>query len=82
MNQTLRYCAPNMSDTVLLKIEGRRATITLNDPAKHNRLDPAGLGCASVSAARAAQLEDFIARLPDGWDFRDVAAVAVDSGPA
>ncbi len=32
-----------MTDTVLLKIEGPRATITLNDPAKHNRLDPAGL---------------------------------------
>ena len=32
-----------MSDTVLLSIEGPRATITLNDPAKHNRLDPAGL---------------------------------------
>jgi len=30
-------------DTVLLAIEGPRATITLNDPAKHNRLDPAGL---------------------------------------
>ena len=33
-----------MSDTVLLTIDGPRATITLNDPAKHNRLDPAGLG--------------------------------------
>ena len=32
-----------MTDTVLLDIEGPRATITLNDPAKHNRLDPAGL---------------------------------------
>ena len=32
-----------MSDTVLLAIEGPRATITLNDPAKHNRLDPAAL---------------------------------------
>jgi enoyl-CoA hydratase len=32
-----------MTDTVLLAIEGPRATITLNDPAKHNRLDPAGL---------------------------------------
>lgn len=32
-----------MTDTVLLSIEGPRATITLNDPAKHNRLDPAGL---------------------------------------
>jgi enoyl-CoA hydratase/carnithine racemase len=32
-----------MTDTVLLEIEGPRATITLNDPAKHNRLDPAGL---------------------------------------
>src|SRR5258708_5508086 len=32
-----------MTDTVLLTIDGPRATITLNDPAKHNRLDPAGL---------------------------------------
>ena len=38
----LRYPAP-MTDTVLLAIDGPRATITLNDPAKHNRLDPAGL---------------------------------------
>ena len=29
---------------VFLSIPGPRATITLNDPAKHNRLDPAGLG--------------------------------------
>jgi enoyl-CoA hydratase/carnithine racemase len=33
-----------MTDTVLLAIDGPRATITLNDPAKHNRLDTAGLG--------------------------------------
>ena len=39
----LRYFQDNMTDTVLLSIEGPRATITLNDPAKHNRLDPAGL---------------------------------------
>jgi enoyl-CoA hydratase len=39
----LGYFAANMTDTVLLSIEGPRATITLNDPAKHNRLDPAGL---------------------------------------
>jgi len=32
-----------MTDTVLLAIEGPRATITLNDPAKHNRLNPEGL---------------------------------------
>jgi enoyl-CoA hydratase/carnithine racemase len=32
-----------MKDTVQLSSEGPRATITLNDPAKHNRLDPAGL---------------------------------------
>ncbi len=45
-----------MSDTVLLAIEGPRATITLNDPAKHNRLDPAGLGqlLAAVEKADAA----------------------------
>jgi enoyl-CoA hydratase/carnithine racemase len=29
-----------MTDTVLLDIKGPRATITLNDPAKHNRLPP------------------------------------------
>lgn len=44
----LRYLDGNMTDTVqrapvLLEIVGPRATITLNDPAKHNRLDPAGL---------------------------------------
>ena len=38
-----------MTDTVQLVLRGPRATITLNDPAKHNRLDPAGL-----SALRAA----------------------------
>jgi enoyl-CoA hydratase/carnithine racemase len=39
----LGYFPAIMTDTVLLAIEGPRATITLNDPAKHNRLDPAGL---------------------------------------
>ncbi len=38
------YPAAIMTDTVLLKIDGARATITLNDPAKHNRLDTPGLG--------------------------------------
>ncbi|TMJ32267.1 MAG: enoyl-CoA hydratase/isomerase family protein [Alphaproteobacteria bacterium] len=33
-----------MTDTILLAIDGPRATITLNNPAKHNRLDTAGLG--------------------------------------
>ena len=37
------YVARDMTDTVLLAIDGQRATITLNDPAKHNRLDTAGL---------------------------------------
>jgi enoyl-CoA hydratase/carnithine racemase len=40
----LRYSRGIMTENVLLKIEGPRATITLNDPAKHNRLDSAGLG--------------------------------------
>lgn len=40
----LGYGPVNMTDTVLLAIAGPRATITLNDPAKHNRLDTAGLG--------------------------------------
>jgi enoyl-CoA hydratase len=39
----LRYFPSIMSDTVLLAVDGPRATITLNDPAKHNRLDPEGL---------------------------------------
>ena len=44
-----------MSDTVLLAIDGPRATITLNDPAKHNRLDPEGLDLlmAAVETADA-----------------------------
>lgn len=32
-----------MTDTVQLSVDGPKATITLNDPAKHNRLDPAAL---------------------------------------
>ena len=40
----LGYPVQDMTDTVLLTIDGPRATITLNDPAKHNRLDTAGLG--------------------------------------
>ena len=40
---SLGYPRPIMTDTVLLDIDGPRATVTLNDPAKHNRLDPAGL---------------------------------------
>lgn len=32
-----------MSDTIKLAIDGPRATITLNNPAKHNRLGPAEL---------------------------------------
>jgi enoyl-CoA hydratase/carnithine racemase len=39
----LGYFATNMMNTVLLSVDGPIATITLNDPAKHNRLDPAGL---------------------------------------
>jgi len=39
----LGYFQANMTDRVFLAIDGPRATITLNDPAKHNRLDPAGL---------------------------------------
>lgn len=39
----LGYFEANMTASVLLAIDGPRATITLNDPAKHNRLDPAGL---------------------------------------
>ncbi len=39
----LRYLRGIMTD-VLLAIDGPRATITLNDPAKHNRLNTEGLG--------------------------------------
>src|ERR1044071_8676601 len=51
----LRYFADIMSDTVLLAIDGPRATITLNDPAKHIRLDPEGLDLlmAAVETADA-----------------------------
>src|SRR5882724_7944295 len=51
----LGYFLGTMTDTVLLAIEGARATITLNDPAKHNRLDPDGLDLlmAAVETADA-----------------------------
>jgi enoyl-CoA hydratase len=42
-----------MTDTVLLSIDGPRATITLNDPAKHNRLDPSGVAKLSDAIAKA-----------------------------
>ena len=42
-----------MTDTVLLKIEGPRATITRNDPAKHNRLDTEGLGKLKAAIDKA-----------------------------
>src|SRR5688572_27922944 len=38
---------------VLLEIVGPRATITLNDPAKHNRLDPAGLKALRAAIEKA-----------------------------
>ena len=39
----LGYFGGHMTNSVLFAIDGPTATITLNDPAKHNRLDPAGL---------------------------------------
>ena len=54
----LRYFQDNMTDTVLLSIEGPRATITLNDPAKHNRLDPAGLGLLRQAIEKADAAPD------------------------
>jgi len=42
-----------MTDTVLLDIAGPRATITLNDPAKHNRLDTSGLGKLRAAIEKA-----------------------------
>jgi enoyl-CoA hydratase len=47
------YPAVIMTDTVLLKIDGARATITLNDPAKHNRLDTPGLGKLKAAIEKA-----------------------------
>src|SRR5690349_25094005 len=49
----LGYPVPDMTDTVLLTIDGPRATITLNDPAKHNRLDTAGLGKLRAAIEKA-----------------------------
>jgi enoyl-CoA hydratase len=54
----LGYFQDNMTDTVLLSIEGPRATITLNDPAKHNRLDPAGLGLLRQAIEKADAAPD------------------------
>jgi enoyl-CoA hydratase len=48
----LRYSHP-MTDTVLLTIDGPRATITLNDPAKHNRLNTEGLGKLHAAIEKA-----------------------------
>lgn len=42
-----------MTDTVLLSIDGPRATITLNNPAKHNRLDTEGLGKLRAAVEKA-----------------------------
>src|SRR3990167_2140031 len=47
------YLEGNMTDTVQLSIDGPRATITLNDPAKHNRLDPAGLKALRAAIEKA-----------------------------
>jgi len=48
-----RYPRRIMTDTVLLSIDGTRATITLNDPARHNCLDPAGLSRLSAAIEKA-----------------------------
>jgi enoyl-CoA hydratase/carnithine racemase len=42
-----------MTDTVLLALDGPRATITLNDPAKHNRLNTEGLGKLRAAIEKA-----------------------------
>jgi enoyl-CoA hydratase/carnithine racemase len=49
----LGYFQAVMTDTVLLAVAGPRATITLNDPTKHNRLDPAGLALLRHSIEKA-----------------------------
>jgi len=48
----LGYATANMTDTVQLTVQGPRATITLNDPAKHNRLAPAGLRALRAAIER------------------------------
>jgi enoyl-CoA hydratase len=47
------YPCRDMTDTVLLNIDGPRATITLNDPAKHNRLNTEGLGLLRAAIEKA-----------------------------
>ena len=47
-----------MSDSVLLAVDGSTATLTLNNPAKHNRLRPEDL-------RRIAQLLDQAEAVPD-----------------
>jgi enoyl-CoA hydratase/carnithine racemase len=47
------YPCRDMTDTILLSIEGPRATITLNDPAKHNRLNTEGLGLLRAAIDKA-----------------------------
>ena len=49
----VRYPLRDMTDTVLLTIDGPRATITLNDPAKHNRLNTEGLGKLRAAIEKA-----------------------------
>src|SRR4051812_42792075 len=39
----LGYFEAIMTNTVMLAVDGPVATITLNDPSKHNRLNPEGL---------------------------------------
>jgi enoyl-CoA hydratase/carnithine racemase len=48
----------NMTNPILLAIDGPRATITLNDPAKHNRLDPAGLTLLRQAIEKADAVPD------------------------
>lgn len=47
-----------MSDTIKLAIDGPRATITLNNPAKHNRLGPAELTAFKAALDRVDAATD------------------------
>jgi len=47
-----------MSDTIKLAIDGPRATITLNNPAKHNRLGPAELTAFKAALDQVDALTD------------------------
>ena len=54
-----------MTNTVLLSIDGPIASITLNDPAKHNRLNPEGLKLLREAVDRARASGDVRPKISD-----------------